>query len=496
MKVLKFLFGTTKGLILTAIAMISIVTAIWGTLSGPMVEWGVKDITVKILGMTLHPIERAGRIILLYHSIAMAVIAIEVYMITSLVPMKVRHKKTINTAVTVGYLLAMFGGLGFAYFGHNFILHGIFLVGQTLIFYAGSVLAVALWPWNKEFYVRDPQYAHTKKGVDLERMAFFFMTIATLGSAIFGAVTGSFWGNGHDTFLAEDLIREPHKEALQLSIIGHLHIMLTLVAVAITLIVGRWLDFKGFWHKLAMPFFIVGTIIITLGVWSVVPYEDTAHTIIYVGSGLILLGALFLVIYGFGKIIKDNLKAQGIEKAGFFRSLGALLSDPIKFGALWQMIYMNFVVTFVGIFMAIELENVMRVWPAREERITLTGHWHILAGIIATIILLYYADIVGLKGKIRKWFGWIVIIGSDLAFAGATIFSLKRLFLPELLQTKAVKIQMLMIDFGLGAVLVVLGLFMLWRLIDLFNKKGQWKKEMESPELEYPVTSKTDAVEG
>ncbi|MCK5075475.1 MAG: hypothetical protein KAR38_03815, partial [Calditrichia bacterium] len=67
-----YLFSSTKGLVLVAISLVSLITAIWGTLSGPMVEWGVRDITVKLLGMELHPIEREGRIIMLYHAIAMA----------------------------------------------------------------------------------------------------------------------------------------------------------------------------------------------------------------------------------------------------------------------------------------------------------------------------------------------------------------------------------------------------------------------------------------
>ena len=45
------------------------------------------------------------------------------------------------------------------------------------------------------------------------------------------------------------------------------------------------------------------------------------------------------------------------------------MHDPLKFGALWQMVYMNFVVTFVGIFMAVRLDEIIRTWPAREERI-------------------------------------------------------------------------------------------------------------------------------
>ena len=58
-----YLFTSTKGLILTAISLVAIVTAIFQTLSGPMVEWGIRDLTVKWLGMDLNPAERAGRLL-------------------------------------------------------------------------------------------------------------------------------------------------------------------------------------------------------------------------------------------------------------------------------------------------------------------------------------------------------------------------------------------------------------------------------------------------
>ena len=147
-----------------------------------------------------------------------------------------------------------------------------------------------------------------------------------------------------------------------------------------------------------MPLMIVGTIVISLGAWSVVSFE-WAHTIIYVGSVLVMLAALMLVIFGWDKLIRDRLAEQGIEKANFIQKIKALLHDPLKFGATWQMVFMNFTVSGVGIFMAAKLDEIFRVWPHREERIILTGHWHILSGIIATIILFYYADLAGLKGK-------------------------------------------------------------------------------------------------
>ena len=481
-----YLFQSTKGLVLVAVALISLVTFIWGTLSGPMVEWGVRDITLKITGMELLPHEREGRIIMLYHVIAMAVIAIEVYLITSIVPMRKHQQAMINGTITFGYILTLFFGLGFAYFGHNFIFHGLFLFGLSLMFFSGCHLAWALWPWQKQYTITSSDYAHTPKGVDLERVAFFVMAVATLGSAMFGAVSGSYWGNGHETFLAEDLIREPHKNALQLAVIGHLHIMLTLIAIAVTLIVGRWLNFRGIFHKIAMPLMIVGTIVITLGVWAVVPFEPIAHTIIYCGSVLVMLSALFLVIFGWRQLIQEN---KSLVKPGFGQGLRALLHDPLKFGPLWQMVFMNFTVSGVGIFMAVKLDEIFRQWPAREERITLTGHWHILSAIIATIIILYFADICGLSGKKRKWFGWSVILFSDLAFASVTIFSMKRLMLAEYQQMTLVNWSMIFADIGLAAVLVAVCVLLLWRLFDLFKGDGLWKKQISDPELNVHRTS-------
>lgn len=482
---LHYLFRSTKGLALVAIALISLVTAIWGMLSGPMAEWGVRDIVIRLLGMRIIEAEREGRIILLYHTIAMAVIAVEVYFITALLPMKDYARSSINATITAGYMLAMIFGLWFGYFGHNFVFHGLFLLGLSLVFYAGIQLAAALWPWQKAYHVTDPAYAHTKNGVDLERVAFFTMAVATLGSAIFGAVTGSYWGNGHETFLAEDLIREPQKTVLQKSIIGHLHIMLTLIAIAITLIVGRWQDFKGILHKIAMPLMIAGTIVISLGAWSVVLVE-WAHTIIYFGSVFVLLAALMFVIFSWDKLIREGVRERGLTKANFWQKLGALLRDPLKFGVGWQMVFMNFTVSGVGIFMAVRLDEIFRVWPHREERIILTGHWHILSGLIATIILLYFADLSGLKGKVRQWFGWVVILGSDLAFASVTIFSMKRLFISESAQQPLVNWTMLLADLGLAAVLLVLCMFMLWRLLDLFRRQGRWAQEYRAEEKVQP----------
>jgi hypothetical protein len=481
-----YLFNSTKGLILVAIAMIGIVTAVWGMLSGPMAELGVREVVIKLLGMDIVQAEREGRIIILYHSIAMAIVAIETYMVTSLLKMKEFFKMAVRVLITVGYMMTMIFGLLFAYFGHNWAFHGLYIFGLSLIFFAGVLLCVALWPWNKEYYITDKEYAHTKKGVSVERMTFFATAVTTVISALFGAVPGSFFGNGFEVFLAENIIRLPEKTVLEYSVIGHLHIMLALICIMITLIIGRWLNFKGILHKIAMPLMILGTIVLNLGVWGVTtPLQPIAHMIIYVGATPSMLAALLLLIWSWNKLIKDGI-AQ-IQKPNLGDRLRALLHDPLKFGPTWQMLFMNFTTSFIGIFMAVRLDEIFRVWPAREERIELTGHWHVLSSIVATIILLYYGDMLGLKGKVRQWYGWLIIVFSDIAFGAVTVFEMKRLFITEAEQQPLVNGLMYAIDFGLGMLLALLAVVMVWRLIDLFKNKGCWTEEVNH-ELSQEVT--------
>lgn len=468
----KYLLFTTRGLILLNVVLISLVVAVFGTLSGPMKEWGIAEITRTVLGMEMAPEDREGRIIMLYHTIAIAFLSLLVYIITDVVKMAAEEAKRINNIITFGYIMVLVCGLGFAYWGRNWALHGLFLVGQAMVFYAGILLSRALWPWDKEYYEsEESQYGHLKSGFPLERTAFWVMAMATLGSAIFGAVTGSYWGNGHETFLGENGVRHVYHSPLQLAIIGHLHIMLTLIGIATTLIVGRWYDFKGILHTISMWLFIIGTIIITLGVWSVVPYQMTAHAIIYVGAVFSMSGALMLVIFGWRQLMGFG-PGMVKEKVGFAVRIKRLLEDPLKFGSLWQMVFMNFTVSGVGIFMAIKLEDIFRYIPFREERITLVGHWHILAALIGTIILFYLmSEVFPVRDRVRKVFGWTVILGSDLGFAMMTLFSLKRLWVLEENQEGLVTAFMILTDIGLGVTETALGIYMLIVLYRFFGKK-------------------------
>jgi hypothetical protein len=296
----------------------------------------------------------------------------------------------------------MIFGMGFAYFGHNWAFHGIYIFGLSLIFFAGVLLVIALWPWNPEYYITDKVMPIPKADLTWSAprssplpspLCFPHCSALCLARSSATALKPS-------SLKTSSACRE--KTTMEYSVIGHLHIMLALIAIMITLIIGRWLNFKGILHKVAMPLMILGTIVLNLGVWGVVtPLEPIAHMVIYVGATPSMLAALLPAHLGLGQAHQGRHSPHP-ETDLLGQKLSAMVRDPLKFGPTWQMLFMNFTTSGIGIFMAIRLDEIFRVWPAREERIELTGHWHVLSAIIATIILLYYGDMLGFKGKVRQ----------------------------------------------------------------------------------------------
>jgi hypothetical protein len=83
----------------------------------------------------------------------------------------------------------------------------------------------------------------------------------------------------------------------------------------------------------------------------------------------------------------------------------------------------------------------------------------------------------------------VLIIASDIAFASATVFEMKRLFVSEAEQQPIVNLTMLLIEIGLALVLIILAVFMVWRLVDLFKRKGRWATELAEEGLDAPRRS-------
>ena len=420
--IIRRLFGTLPGLLLIAVAWDALIVATLAPFSGPLQPLGLAD----LLGVDLGDAQRVGRIIMLYHSLAMPFIAALVYLVLDQVPMgatpeeEKRVRRSIVVPVTAGYMLTSLGGMTFGYGGRDWIAHGIYLVGLSLVFYAGVLLAVALWPARR--WASDPaRFAHLK-GIPLERLAFFVVAVFTLVSAAIGGAAGAFFGNGFEAFLAEDIVRVDPHTTFELMIIAHLHIMLTLIDVMILLIVIRTFRVAGWVHRVAIPLTIVGTIIVTFATWSVIGWEG-AHKVINIGSAFLLPGAILVAIWGFARLIREH---GGGSAAGLARKLRALLRDPVRFGIFFELIFVNVVVTVPGVYVAFNLERYREPAYLAVERTILVGHWHVLATLSAVIVLFLIADRLNLRGRARQIAGWGLLAGSTLSFLFVNVYMFRQ----------------------------------------------------------------------
>jgi hypothetical protein len=416
------LFGSLPGLLVLAVAWDALIVASLAPFSGPLQPLGLAE----LLGVDLSDAQRVGRIIVLYHSLAMPFVAALVYLVLDQVPMgnspeeEQRIRRSIVVPITAGYMLTSIGGMTFGYGGRNWIAHGIYLVGLSLVFYAGVLLAIALWPSRK--WANDPAgHAHLR-GVPLERLAFFLVAVFTLVSAAIGGAAGAFFGNGFEAFLAEDVVRVDPHTTFQLMIIAHLHIMLTLIDVMILLLVIRTCRVEGRTHKIAVPLTIVGTTIVTFATWSVIGWEG-AHKVINVGSAFLLPGAILVAIWGFAKLIGDRV---GSRSASITQKLRALFGDPLRFGIFFELIFVNLVVTVPGVYVAFNLETYRTAAYLAVERTILVGHWHVLATLSAVIVLFLIADRLGARGWVRQGVGWGLLAGSTLSFVFVNVYMFRQ----------------------------------------------------------------------
>jgi hypothetical protein len=452
-----WLFTSTEGLLLVVTGWVALIVASMSIFSatGPLAPL---DLPAR-LGLELDEAGRVGRIIMLYHSLAIPFVAALVYLILDLLPFEERYPRVIRPTITAGYIFTSVGGLGFGYLGAGWIAHGLFLVGLSLVFYAGAVLWVGLWPWRGSF--------------SLERLAFWLMALYTLVSAAIGGAVGAYFGNGFEAFLAEDVVRAEHNLG-QRAIIAHLHIMLTLIDVALLLVVARSVGLRGRAHKAAMWLIVTGTTVVSFATWSVMVIEEIAHKIVNVGAALLLPGAVIVAVYGFAGLVRERLGEHGMETATPGRRLRALVADPVRFGILFELIFVNLVVTLPGVYVAFSLQTYRQPAYLEVERTILVGHWHVLATLSAVIALFLVVDRLGVRGLLRQVVGWGVLAGSTLAFVAVQFTMFRR---PGTSSAWTIPI----LDAGIGLFLVVLAGFLGIQWVDLLFPRGRWRKGSERP---------------
>lgn len=431
-------FGNLPGLLLVVVAWEALIVASLAPFSGPVRGLGLAD----LLGLDFSDATRVGRILMLYHSLAIPFVAALVYLILDQLPFGTpaelprRRKKrdaealsveeqkvrrSIVVPITAGYMLTSLGGMTFAYAGRSWIMHGLYLVGLSLVSYAGVLLAIALWPSRR--WATDPARHSHLAGIPLDRLAFFVVALFTLVSAAIGGAAGAFFGNGFEAFLAEDIVRVDPHTTFELMIIAHLHIMLTLIDVMILLLVIRTFHVEGRVQKIAVPLTLVGTVVVTFATWSVIGWEG-AHKVINVGSAFLLPGAILVAVWGFAHLGRETgpISTNRRFAMGTVWSVRTLFRDPVRLGIFFELIFVNVVVTAPGVYIAFNLDTYRQPAYLAVERTILVGHWHVLATLSAVLVLFLVADRLGTRGWLRQAVGWGLLAGSTLAFVFVNVY--------------------------------------------------------------------------
>ena len=451
----KINYGATyKGMITFNIVWIFVIILFLSTFSepiklilgGPLLE----------LDLPMDDVSRAGRLILLYHGLAVPFIATCTYFVLEFMDVREKFKTRVKWPLFIGSILASTNALLYAYFfPEGWILHGLYLVGLSLCFYAGVMLLLGVFP-TKSFPAREGG-----RSILLGQSALTLLTVCILLSTILGASIGAFFGNGMVPLLAEYFLRpydhETYAELFVDGVKAHLHIMLALIDTIILLVVYRYTvkDQKGRWYRISMILAMPGMLIMSIGSWAVTfnkfdfwPFD--MHYLIYVGSAILVTVGLILAFTGWNRTSKVVLGDKYDSASWIARGKAVITGAPVKFALYFQFIWVNFVMTFGGIFLALSLRGptdpegaspfvkilpfaAFRDGPLAVETTVARGHWHILATLSAIILLLLIIDVLDIQGMARKAMAWFLFAGSVIAFG----FGMLYLYLPHLDQSWA-----------------------------------------------------------
>ncbi len=448
----KINYGLTyEGMIVFIIVWEFVIVLILSTLSQPVMNLINAETWLKL---DPDPIEKAGRLIYTYHALAYPFVAVVTFFVMKYMNVREKFKSRVKWPLFIGTMLSSATGILNAYvLPDAWLLHGLFIVGCGLSFYAGILLLIGVFP-TKSFPERDPDAG---RNIFVEQLALTLLVICILGSVLLGASVGAYFGNGLTVLQAEYFLRydydigayvgsvggtwEKYPVLFVDAIKGHLHIMLGLIDVAILLMVYRYTvpDQKGRWYLISMLLAIPGFVIMSIGCWLVSisewiysNVEVDIHYLIYAGSAILVTVGLILALTGWSKTSKDVL-GDSYESASWFTRIKAVFRDPLKFTMYFQFIWVNFVMTFTGIFLALSLHHdsilterlgiiSFRDGPYVIEETVARGHWHVLAVLSAILLLLFLINILDIQGKLRNIIAWCSFAGSILAFLPAAIY--------------------------------------------------------------------------
>ncbi|TFH30728.1 MAG: hypothetical protein E4G98_01500 [Promethearchaeota archaeon] len=417
---------------------------------------------------------RAARIIMIYHSIATPFVAATTFW--CLEYFKVREKYIPSMKITLvggSYISGIFGLL-FAYTRLR-VFHEFFYFGLFLVFLGGVLFMIASFPIPYKF----PDQKKITKGadffgIDLENYAITLLAFCVLVSIIYGALaamelfTNSIWlldRPNQDAFLAEETVRILIHDNPEEFIVSHLHIQLALTSAMVTMIGYKICKIQGKIYRFMLYICPTGILTISYGAWVL------NHYLIWVGAGILIISTIILSVYGLIGISKKHYGENYAETSKRDKFKG-IFADPTKFALYWIYLYAQIVVTIGGISVGLRTRHIFRTHEYNDVEYDFNvGHWHLLAVLLATLIILiainhFQKETTRLKNVSAFFLGF----GGTWAFTFANAYMMRNPSvdkMPTMILT-FIGIWFLVVGF-------ILGIFLIWKA---YRKERKLLKEI------------------
>ncbi len=415
-------------------------------------------------------IARSARLIMIYHSLANPFVVANTFWIMEYYDVREKLVPWLKWTLVPGAYISGFCGLVFAYTRWRFF-HELFYIGLFLIFVGGILFIVASFPIPGKF--PDPKKATKGSmlfGLNLENYSLVILAFCVLVSTIYAALAAieNFTGvigdllsqfalnREPDAFLAEEVVKILHHDWVEEFIVSHLHIQLALSSAMVVMIGYKTSGIQGCVYKVILWINPVGLITISYGAWVL------NHYLIWVGAGLLIINTTLMAIQGWIKTSHDYYRQKSIDPktVSVGKRIKGIFTDPVKFSLYFIYLYAQIVVTICGIIVGLKTREVYRLheWMQVEYDFNV-GHWHLLAVLIATLLLLSAIDYFqSKKGVLRSVAGWFLGIGGLIGFSGGNWYMLRNPASDKLIPmyTTFVGVWILIVGFALGIINIVI----------------------------------------
>jgi len=374
-------------------------------------------------------IDRSARIIMIYHSIATPFIAATTFWCFEFFEIRDKYVPSLKITLVSGSFIAGTFGLAFAYTRIRW-LHEVFYFGLFLVFLGGVLFMLAAWPVPHKFPPdEDATDGALFRGLDLENYSMVLLAFCVLVSIIYGALaalelfTNSIWILNRpyqNAFFAEETVKILIHDHPEEFIVSHLHIQLALTAAMITMIGYKISGIHGKIYHIMLFLCPIGILTISYGAWVL------NHYLIWVGAGILIMCTVALSVHGLKGISKKKL-GEKYDSASRGTRFKGIFADPIKFTLYWIFLYAQIVVTICGISVGLRTRHIFR----RHEYVDVeydfnVGHWHLLAVLLATLVLLIAINhFQKEKSKLKTASAWFLNIGGTWAFTFANAYMMR-----------------------------------------------------------------------